>query len=105
MGTKHMGQYFELLDNMRIPGRWLLGSPVDEQGREIDPWQFKKGKVLELGCAPRFPVLVPGTPLDYSWAAFSIPVVHGRVVRIFERLGIEEAQFIPVRVEGQAESY
>ena len=103
LGTKRMGRYFELFDNMRIPGRWLLGSPVDEQGQEIDPWQFKKGKVLELGCVPRFPLQIPGAPLEYSWAAFSIPVVHGRVVQLFERLGIEEVQFIPVRVKGQAE--
>ncbi len=102
---KRMGRYFELLDDMRSAGRWLLGSPVDEQGQEINPWQFKKGKVLELGCVPRFPLQVPGAPLDYSWAAFSIPVVHGRVVQVFKRLGIEETQFIPVRVEGQAEPY
>jgi hypothetical protein len=105
IGTKRMGRYFELLDDMRSTGRWLLGSPVDEQGQEIDPWQFKKGNVLELGCIPCFPLDIPGRPLDYSWAAFSIPVVHGRVVQVFNRLGIEDAQFIPARIEGQAKPY
>ena len=102
---KHMARYFELMDDRRSPSRWHLGSPVDEHGQEIDFWLFKKGQVLELGCIPRFPVDVPGHPLDCCWAAFSIPVVHERVVQLFRRLDVREVQFIPVRVEGQEEPY
>jgi hypothetical protein len=97
---KRMARYFELMDDRRAESRWHLGSPVDAQGQEIDPWQFKDGKVLELGCIPRFPLDVPGRPLDYCWAAFSIPVVHGRVVQLFARLDVREVQFIPVHIEG-----
>ncbi len=61
--------------------------------------------MLELGCVPRFPLDVPGRPLDYCWAAFTIPVVHGRVVQLFERLGVGEVQFIPARVEGHTEPW
>jgi hypothetical protein len=68
-------RFYELFDNMRLPERWVLGSPLSEQGNEVDPWQFKKGRVLELGCVPRFTLDLPGHPLDFSWAAFSIPVV------------------------------
>ncbi len=95
-----MPRYYELLDDTRIPGRWQLASPLDEQGNEIDPWQFKKGQVLELGCEPRFPLDLSGSPLDFSWAAFSIPVVHARFVELFERMRVDGAQFIPAQVEG-----
>jgi len=102
---KRMARYLELMDDRRSESRWHLGSPMDEQGQEIDPWQFKDGKTLELGCIPRFPVDVRGRPLDYCWAAFSIPVVHGRVVQLFERLDVREVQFIPARVEGHDAPY
>jgi hypothetical protein len=76
---------------------------VNEHGEEIDPWQFKKGKAVELGCVPRFPIDVPGRPLDFCWAAFSIPLVQARFVSLFERLGVRDVQFIPAWVEGHSE--
>jgi hypothetical protein len=95
-----MPRYYQLLDDMRSPGRWLLGSPLDERKNEIDPWQFKDGVSLELGCVPRFALDVVGSSLDFSWAALSIPVVHDRFARLFERLNVEGVQFIPAEVEG-----
>lgn len=101
-----MSRYFRLRDNMTIPGRWVLGAPLDEQGRELDPWQFEKGRALELELIPRFPLLVQGQPLEFSGAAFGIFVVHGRFVRLCERMGLQhDVQFIPTRVEGQSEPY
>jgi hypothetical protein len=43
-----------------------------------------------------------GVALDFSWAAFSIPVVSSRFVDVFERLGLQEVQFLPVQVENHA---
>jgi hypothetical protein len=101
-----MPKYYDLRDARNHPGRWHLGSPVDEQRQELNPWQFKKGRVLDPGGVPCFPLQVPGHPLDFSWAAFAIPVVHGRVVRLLERLGVqEEVQFLPAQVEGHAGPY
>jgi hypothetical protein len=100
-----MSRFYDLMDDRRSRTRWHLGGPVDEHGREIDPWQFKEGEKLELGCVPCFPLDIPGSPLDYCWAAFSIPVVHGRVVQLLDRLGVGDVQFIPARVEGYTEPY
>ncbi|HEX5746110.1 MAG TPA: DUF1629 domain-containing protein [Archangium sp.] len=100
-----MARYFDLMDDRQSLSRWHLGTPVDEQGQELDPWQFKEGRWLELGCVPRFPLDVRGDPLDYCWAAFSIPVVHGRVVQLFEQLGVRDVQFIPAQVEGREGPY
>jgi len=98
-----MSRYYDFLDDRRSSDRWHLASPVDEHGEDIDPWQFKKGKVVELGFLPRFPLDVPGRPLDFCWAAFSIPVVQARFVSLFERLGVGDVQFIPARVDGRSE--
>jgi hypothetical protein len=100
-----MRKYFHLRDDRRSQTRWHLGSPMGEQGEELDPWQFFKGQSLELGHTPRFPLDVPGEPLDFCWAAFAIPVVHERFVQIFHRLHVQDVQFIPALVEGHKEPY
>jgi hypothetical protein len=99
-------RYYELFDNMRVPGRWILRMPVDAQNEWIDTWQFKEGRVLNLEGPIRFPVKPAGTALEFTLAAVGVPVVHRRVVALFERLGLqEEVQFIPAQVEGQPEPW
>ncbi|WP_257457763.1 imm11 family protein [Archangium lipolyticum] len=95
-----MGRFFDLDDDRRSHDRWHLRSPIDERGDEIDPWQFDEGRRIEPWGMTRFPVKPDGRELDFTMAAFSIPVVHGRVVQLFERLGVQEVQFLPVQVEG-----
>ena len=100
-------RYFELWDDLHVAGRWHLSAPdVDEQGREIDPWQFKDGEVVKLEAAPLLRMIRPGRALDFSLTGLTVPLVHGRVVSLFERLGFDqEVQFIPARVEGFTEPY
>ncbi len=99
-------RYFDVYDDMRSPARWLLADPVDENGQEINPWQFGKGRLLDLKGTPRFAQYHPGSALDFSLAGMGIPIVHGRVVSLFEKLGLQQqVQFFPAQVEGQAEPY
>jgi len=101
-----MGRFFDLDDDRQSLDRWHLRSPTDEHGQEIDPWQFDEGRWLEPQGRIRFPVRPDGRTLDFTLAAFSIPVVNHRVVQLFERLGIQrEVQFLPVQVEGHAGPY
>jgi hypothetical protein len=100
-----MKRYFELRSNMRVPGRWVLSSPVDEHGQEADPWQFSEGRVLDLEARLRLPVSHTGRELDFSHTGLGVVVAHERVARLFERLGIQEAQLIPAQVEGHAGPY
>ena len=100
-----MHRYYDLTDDRTTRTRWHLGSPQDAQGQRISPWQFFKGQSLELRSVPRFPLDVPGQPLDFCWAAFSIPVVHDRFFQLFQRLRVQNVQFIPAQVEGHAGPY
>ncbi|MGZ3457794.1 MAG: imm11 family protein [Archangium sp.] len=100
-----MSRFYELTDDMRQPGRWHLRPPVDEQARKIDPWQFTEGRWLEPGRTIRFPVKPDGLALEFTQDAFLTPLVHGRVVQLFERLGVQEVQFLPVQVDGHAGPY
>jgi len=95
-------RYFDLRDDMTIPGRWGLGIPTDVQGREVDdPWMFYRGQRLpDLGPL-KLPIDVPGRALDFSQAAFAAPVVHARVASLLSELAPEEVQTLPVEIEGQ----
>lgn len=99
-------RYFKLSDDMTIRGRWLLGTPTDLQGREVeDPWMFYEGQPLpDLGRL-KLPMDVPGTALDFSLAAFAAPVVHTRVASVFAELAPEDVQTLPVEIEGQSEQF
>ncbi|QRK13692.1 hypothetical protein JQX13_19250 [Archangium violaceum] len=79
----------------------------DEDGREelFDVWRFNEGRVLNIEKPIRLSVKPTGTPIEFSHA-LGIPIVHRRVVALFECLGLQkEVQFIPVEVEGQTEPW
>lgn len=98
-------RYFKLSDNMTVPGRWVLGTPTDVHGREVDdPWMFYQGQRLpDLGRL-KIPLDVPGKALDFSLAAFAAPVVHARVASVLTELA-PEVQTLPVEIEGQQEPF
>jgi hypothetical protein len=100
-----MKRYFELRSNMRIPGRWVLGSPINEHGQEVDPWQFSEGRVLDVEGRLRLPISLTGHELDFSVTGLGVVVVHERVARLFEHLGIKDAQLIPAQVEDHSGPY
>ncbi|HYO55121.1 imm11 family protein [Archangium sp.] len=100
-------RYFDLSDDMRVPGRWVLSQlDVDDRGQQMDPWQFDQGKALHLEGVQLIGVCHPGIALDFSLTELATPVVSSRVVSVFERLALlDEVQFIPARVEGQSQPY
>lgn len=99
-------RYFDLLDDMTIRGRWLLGTPTDLQGREVeDPWAFTDGTPIADPGRLKLPIDVPGRALDFSQAAFAAPVVHARVASVLSELAPEEVQTLPVEIEGQPEPF
>src|SRR5690242_11447505 len=101
-------RYFDLYDNVYIRGRWHLRMPLyEEEGREelFDAWRFKEGRFLDIQKPIRISMKPAGIPLEFSHA-LGVPIVHRRVVSLFERLGLQkEVQFIPVEVEGQTEPW
>ncbi|QAT82454.1 hypothetical protein EJ065_0849 [Corallococcus coralloides] len=99
-------RYFDLTDDVYLEGRWELGHPQDTQGAKlVNPWQFRMGKPSSWTERVRIPVKIPGTAMDYSHAAFSIPVVTSRVATIFERLAPNDVQLFPVDIKGQPDDF
>jgi hypothetical protein len=99
-------RFYDLWDDRSMSARWHLRGPVDDKGQEVDPWRFDQGTRLEDTGIICFPVKPGGPALDFTMASFSIPVVSNKVVRLFDRLDIQdEVQFIQVQVEGHHEPY
>ena len=99
-------KYYKMYDDVYVPGRWHLRLPVDTQGEWIDTWQFNEGRALDIKGPIRFPVRPKGIALEFTLCSMGNPVVHRRVVSLFERLGLQkEVQFIPVEVEGQTDPW
>jgi len=110
-------RYYKINDDKYIPGRWYLRIPLfkdgeDEGGREdddqrelFDTWRFNEGRVLEIERPIRLSMKPAGVALEYT-ESVGIPIVHRRVVSLFEGLGLQkEVQFLPVEVEGQMEPW
>lgn len=99
-------RYFELSEDMGIPGRWALGTPTDILGRELDdPWAFTDGRPMSDPGRLRIPVTVPGRALGFSRAGLCIPVVHVDVATVFAKLAPDDVQLFPVDVLGQPEQF
>lgn len=99
-------RYHELFFDSRVREQWVLADPTDEHGEELDPWQFFSGHPIQLTGTARISLAAPGRALDFSFTTLSIPLVHGRLVPLFEDLGLQQQiQFLPVEVVGQAEPY
>ncbi|RKG70385.1 imm11 family protein [Corallococcus terminator] len=99
-------RFFKLTDDPYISGRWELGHPLDEQGHTLeDPWQFRIGQRVSTHERIRIPIEIAGKPLDYSHAAFSIPIVHARVASLFTAMAPDDVQLIPVELDTPARQH
>jgi hypothetical protein len=100
-------QYFRLVDDVSVPGRWELGVPLDRQGKEVDdPWMFKNGVPVRVEGRLKVPITALGKPLDFSLAGIGVaPVVHARVASLLKELAPDEVQLFPVDIDGQPDPF
>ncbi|MBN1210620.1 MAG: hypothetical protein JXB05_37565 [Myxococcaceae bacterium] len=98
-------RFFDLSDDVNVPHRWHLDTPIDSQGRKVHDWDFKRGTPVDVEGRLKIPVEIAGRPLDFSWAGLSIPVVHLKVARMLSERAPGDVQLIPADIEGQREQY
>ena len=100
-------RYFELFDDVYIPGRWELGDPTDENDREVtNPWMFRKGEPVRVEGRLKVPLSRPGKPLDFAMTGVGVtPVVHARVAALLAKLAPGDVQLFPVTVGSESEPY
>jgi hypothetical protein len=99
------GRFFKLYDDVYVPRRWHLDTPVDSNGCEVHDWDFKRGTRLNISGRLRIPIVTAGRPLDFSEAGVMVPVVHIKVAPLFSELAPEDVQLLSVDIEGQSDQY
>ncbi|NVJ21872.1 MULTISPECIES: imm11 family protein [Myxococcus] len=99
-------RFFKLTDDVYLAGRWELGHPLDQEGQKIeDPWRFRSGHPTESTERIQIPVKHPGKPLDYSHAAFSLPVIHAKAAPLFTALAPDDVQLFPVELDSPEQHF
>lgn len=91
--------YFDLLDDMEFPGRWVLGD-VERNGSWANPWQFTAGNVVQADAPLNIAVLLQGRPLDYSTDTYGVPIVTARAADLLKQVCGSQVQLIEVSVQG-----
>lgn len=92
-------RFFKLSDDRYVPNRWHLDTPIDSQGHKVFDWDFTKGTPVHVQGRLKIPVEIAGTPLDYSWAGLSVPVVHRKVATVLAKMAPDDIQLIPADIE------
>ncbi|WP_164020869.1 imm11 family protein [Pyxidicoccus trucidator] len=99
-------RYFELDQNLYIPGLWYLDTPVDGRGGNAGSWLFTRGRPATVTEPLTVGLFQAGNPLDFSLAdAGAVPVVHPTVADVFTSLAPGDVQTWPIQVEGQPVPY
>ena len=99
-------RFFELYDDVYVPHRWHLKSPVDSRGRALaDPIEFNRGRPVNMAGRLKMFVEQEGRPLDFTEAGLKVPVVHVRVASVFSELAPGDVQLLPVDIDGQPDQY
>jgi hypothetical protein len=98
-------RFFDLSDDLYVPRRWHLDTPLDSQGRQVHDWDFKRGAPVQVEGRLKIPIEIEGRPLDFSGAGLAIPVVHVRVASMLSELAPSDVQLIPADIEGQPDQY
>jgi hypothetical protein len=98
-------RFFRLADNVYVPRRWHLGTPIDNQGSNVHDWDFTRGAPVHVEGRLMIPIKVAGKPLDFSEAGLGIPVVHVKVASMLAEHAPGDVQLIPADIKGQPDQY
>jgi hypothetical protein len=99
-------KYFELVDDMSSPERWLLGRALDAQGNKVEARLFLNAEPTHFDGRLRVPISHPGTPLDFSLAdPDGFPVVTAKVASALAEWAPDDVQLYPAEVESRPEPY
>jgi hypothetical protein len=98
-------RFFDLADDVYVPNRWHLDTPIDSQGRKVFDWDFKRGMPVQIKGRLKIPIETAGVPLDFTEAGIRIPVVHVKVATMLAEQAPGDVQLIPADIEGHPEQY
>jgi hypothetical protein len=98
-------RFFDLADDVHVPHRWHLASPIDGHGRKVQDWDFKRGTPLPVEGRLKIAIKISGRPLDFSEAGLRVPIVHVKVASMLAERAPGDVQLLSADIEGQSDQY
>ncbi|XXF81710.1 hypothetical protein P2318_01040 [Myxococcaceae bacterium GXIMD 01537] len=99
-------RYFDLTEDVYVPERWHLDTPIDSQGQELGTRLFMRGEPAQEQGRIRVPLYQSGKPLDFSLADVgSIPLVSEKAASLLAKMAPNDIQLLPVEVDSRPEPY
>lgn len=98
-------RFFDLADDVYVPRRWHLDTPIDSQGHSVHDWDFKRGTPVHVEGRLKIPIETAGKPLDFTEAGIRIPVVHVKVASMLAEKARGDVQLISADIEGYPDQY
>jgi len=91
-------KYYELLDDVHVPGRWYLGEIINRiDGSALELWS---GVRMDKPVSLEAEVTHPGKPLDYLITAFANPIVRKPLAAALTAIAGNDLQLLPVSIAG-----
>jgi hypothetical protein len=96
---------YQIRDDFSENYRWYLKSPTTELGVSVDPWVFTRGSILNIDQPLLFSLRRQGRSLDFTLAAFDIPVLSSRLMNSVKESGLGDVQWISAHVESSEDKF
>lgn len=91
-------RYYELLEDVNIPGRWHLGEIINRvDGSTV---QLLSGARMDKPVSLEAEITHPGKPLDYDSTAFGNPIARKPLAQALAAMAGNDLQLLPVSIAG-----
>jgi hypothetical protein len=98
--------YYRLHDkNSSYPDRWYLGSPITDQGDELDARVFLAGQPVPDVGPLSLPITRSGAAQEFTMGDFDMPVLATSFVDELRHVAPDDSQSIPVTVKGEEREF
>jgi len=90
-------RYFELFDDIEVPGRWHLGEVTSSGIARTD---LLRGVPIDVADALTTSITHPGRPLEFCLTSFGIPVASEQLADAITSVAAADVQRLPLRISG-----
>lgn len=91
-------RYYELVDEVDIPGRWHLGEIINRiDGSSLELWS---GVRMDKPVSLEAEITHPGKPLDFFLTSFANPIARKPLARAIAAVAGNDLQLLPVSIAG-----
>ena len=94
--------YFELIDDVAIPGRWHVGEITDAAGAVVG---FRQSVRVDPSDSLTGSVYHGMRPLDFFLTSFGVPIVTKELGGAIKRIASEEVQLLALKLSNGIRDY